>query len=248
MPEDFKEVQLSEEQLQQLIYEERCKLYFELKDQQNAIAKRLEREYLMKPFSAEELKHYILSKNPKFVVDSNVEELFNLLCYYFTNDKRFEDAGYSLSKGIAISGVPGCGKTELLKLFQKNKVAGFLMININDIVVDCINYGIERYKLYCGYVPGWSNLPAYFFQQNIGWMVDDIGLEEMINDYGNKAFVFSKIIQHRYSKKEVLPFRSLHITTMLTPDQLEHKYGAFVRSRFREMFNYFHYKGEDRRR
>ena len=99
MPEDFNEVQLSNEYIEQLVFDERCRIYFELKDKQAAITKQLEREYLIKPFSAEELKKYILANNPKFVVDSTVEELFNLLCYYFTNDKRFEDAGYSLEKG-----------------------------------------------------------------------------------------------------------------------------------------------------
>lgn len=248
MPEDFDEIQLTPEQIEAAIFNERIRLYVEAKDIQKKKLKQLDYEFARRPFTAEELKEYVLKKNPTFKVDEVVRPLFDLLCFYFTNDSRFESAGYSLNKGLALAGVPGCGKTELLKLFQFNKVSGFHLININEINLDCIKEGIERYEFYCGYVPGWNHLQKYFYAQNVGWAFDDIGLEDLVADYGNKAFVFSKIIQNRYANKDKCSFRSMHITTMLTPDQLEAKYGAFIRSRFREMFNYLHYQGEDRRK
>ena len=80
------------------------------------------------------------------------------------------------------------------------------------------------------------------------WGIDDIGLEEHLNDYGNKAFVFSKIIQERSSNKHLLQYYPLHVTTMLTPKQLEEKYGGFIWSRINEQFNIIMYSGPDRRK
>jgi DNA replication protein DnaC len=80
------------------------------------------------------------------------------------------------------------------------------------------------------------------------WAIDDVGLEEPVNDYGNKAFVFSKIIQERYANKHLMQYYPLHITSMLTAEQIGEKYGDFVRSRMREQFNTIQYKGKDRRK
>lgn len=249
MPEDFNEVVLTEEAIDELIYQERLRIYFDAKSIQKRNAEANAALAIKKPFTYDELKEYVLCNNPNFKLDTFSEPIFNLLCLYFSRDKRFEDLGegFSLYKGLAIVGVPGCGKTEVLRLFQKNKRQSFLLTSINNVNEQCKENGIEKYKLFTAEVPGWGNNKNYFYNPHVCWAIDDVGLEEPVNDYGNKAFVFSKIIQEKYSNKHLMQYYPLHITTMLIPDQLHDKYGGFISSRFKEMFNYINYKGGDRR-
>jgi DNA replication protein DnaC len=250
MPKDFDEVQLTDDQIEELIYQERLRIYFDAKKVQEKNLNSNEKLEAKRPFTTEELKAFILNNNPNFKVDDTVKDLFELLCLYFSRNKEFESKGegFSLYKGLAITGLPGCGKTELLSLFQTNKRQSFYLVNINKINQDCKENGIDCFKRYVQEVPGWGHSKEYFYQEQVTWGIDDIGLEEPVNDYGNKAYVFSKIIQERYSNKHLMQYYPLHITTMLTADQIGEKYGTFIRSRLREMFNYIEYKGTDRRK
>ena len=96
-------------------------------------------------------------------------------------------------------------------------------------------------------VPGWGIRPEFFYQRSVGWAFDDLGRESIVFDFGNKSDVISKIIQTRYLSKNLVPFSSLHLTTNLTPAEIETRYDYAVKSRLREMFNYIQVEGRDRR-
>lgn len=254
MPADFDEVQLTAEEVEDLVYEERCRRYFIKKDEEKKQAEIQKIEMLRKPWRPDSLAKFVLDNNPKFKVDEQAKPVFELLTWYFTKDPRFLQANenYSFEKGLAIHGVPGCGKTELLRLFEVNKVQSFHMLSIDDIYHQCDEKDkgekVQYANTFCGAVPGWGYQERFFYQPVIGWAIDEVGKEELFYDVGNKAYLFSKIIQARYNSKEKVPFNLLHITSMLTPEQIGEKYGNFIRSRFREMFNYIFYAGEDRRK
>ena len=247
MPPDFEETTLTPEEIEYALYDARCEKYFAEKEQKAKAAKTQELLDCMQPFTTDGLKEYVLRENPAFKVDKQNEKIFTQLCHYFTNDPIFEKNGLSLSKGILLIGPVGVGKTELLKVFRKNKRQSFHLVSVLEIEVSCQQRGIDFYKAYTGMVPGWGNTPNFFYQKNIGWAFDDLGRESVVFDFGNKSDVVSKIIQTRYADKNKLPFSGLHLTTNLTPSEIESRYDYAIKSRLREMFNYIIMEGKDRR-
>lgn len=246
MPEDFKEIVLTQAETDLAIFDARCEKYWAKKKTNEAEAKIKAKEDAAKPFTHSELIDFVLSQNPWFKLDDQSYEVVQLLSFYFSGDKRFEEAGYSLSKGICLSGPVGVGKTELLNIFRKNKRQCFHMISVFDIETTLQEKGLDYINAFYGPVPGWAHNKNTFYQPEIGWAFDDVGRESVVFDFGNKTDALSKIFQARYFRKT--PFSSLHITTNKTPAELEKRYDEAVRSRLREMFNYITYKGTDRRK
>ena len=245
MPPDFENVVLSQEEIDLAMFEARCEKYWRLKElQAKEEAERLRTEARM-PFTAEQLQEFVLKQNPWFRLDDQVRPYFEMLSYYFAGDRRFEKDGRSLSKGICLSGPVGVGKTELLNIFRINKRQCFHMVSVFDIET-ALQKNLEQINAYCGPVPGWGHNKRFFYQPEIGWAFDDVGRESIIFDFGNKVDAISKILQLRYAYK--VKFSGLHITTNKPPAELEKRYDEAVRSRLREMFNYIHYSGEDRRK
>jgi DNA replication protein DnaC len=247
MPPDFEEIQLTEEEMNYAIYDARCEKYFEEKARKEKQAKAQLLLDCLKPFTTNELKEFVLKNNPHYRVDQQSEKVFHLLCQYFTNDPAFENSGFSLTKGILLTGPVGVGKTELLRIFTKNKRQCFHLVSVYEIEAACQQHGVEYFQTFIGMVPGWGNTAKCFYQKSIGWAFDDLGRESVVFDFGNKSDVISKIIQTRYLGKNQIPFSCLHLTTNLTPAEIENRYDYAVKSRLREMFNYIQVEGNDRR-
>jgi DNA replication protein DnaC len=247
MPPDFEEVQLTQEEAEYVLYDARCAKYFDLQEQKQKQQKAKLLMEALTPFTTAELKEYVLKANPQFRVDEQSEKVFHLLCQYFANDPDFEKSGFSLSKGIMLTGPVGVGKTEFLRIFSKNKRQCFHLLSVYEIEAACQKQGVETFQTYIGMVPGWGSKPEFFYQRSVGWAFDDLGRESIVFDFGNKSDVISKIIQTRYLSKNQMPFSSLHLTTNLTPAEIENRYDYAVKSRLREMFNYIQVEGKDRR-
>ena len=247
MPPDFDEVQLTPEETKYAIYDARCVKYFDLQAQKQQQQKAKLLMEALTPFTTAELKEYVLKTNPQFRVDEQSEKVFHLLCQYFANDPDFEKSGLSLTKGIMLTGPVGVGKTEFLRIFSKNKRQCFHLLSVYEIEAACQKQGVETFQTYIGMVPGWGSKPEFFYQRSVGWAFDDLGRESIVFDFGNKSDVISKIIQTRYLSKSQVPFSSLHLTTNLTPAEIEPRYDYAVKSRLREMFNYIQVEGRDRR-
>jgi len=252
MPPDFDEVQLTKEETELAIFDARCEKYWELQRKKKLKEKASQMTAARLPFTVNELREFVLKTNPWFQLDEQALPVFELLCLYFSNDKRFESYkdlngnNYSLTKGICLVGPVGVGKTEILNIFRFNKRQCFHMITVFDIESMLQKDGTDAYQNFIGPVPGWGHHEKFFYQPEIGWAFDDVGRESVVFDFGNKTDAISKIFQTRYFKK--IPFSSLHITTNRTPKELEARYDEAVRSRLREMMNYIIYKGNDRRK
>ena len=121
MPPDFDEISLTPEELEYAIYDARCGKYFDERDRKEKAAKARELLDCLTPFTTQQLREYVLQNNPQFQVNEQNEKVFGLLCQYFANDPLFASSGFSLAKGILLSGRVGVGKTEMLKVFNKKK-------------------------------------------------------------------------------------------------------------------------------
>lgn len=195
---------------------------------------------------------------PALVIDDDNNFVFELMCKYFGDDKEFismcEAAGIenaSLKKGIMLCGVFGTGKSWMMKLFSVNQRQCFDIISAKEISEDyrrdknddpsqdvLHKYIVEKQNAF--------DDPSVFYQPKRGWCIDDIGAEDLKNNFGNKKNVIGDIIEIRYQSGEY--GQSFHATTNLTATQIDEYYGGRIRSRLREMFNFIELKGVDRRK
>lgn len=200
---------------------------------------------------------------PGLEVDKYNEDVIKALCYYFTKDKvRFEKIGkekfqphgenWDINKGIYLFGDVGTGKSSLFKLFAKNKRRCFDNLSSRTIADNYTKNGPEWIKnfSFIRYEP--TNSIEYFFQREIGLAIDDLGTEERINvSWGNKKNVLQEIMLNRYDSVEVhnrFTHDATHVTSNLTPSQIEEFYGDRIKDRFRQQFNIVALQGPSRRR
>lgn len=172
--------------------------------------------------------------NPSFNLEvNNVKQILWLLCFYFTSDKRFEEAGYNLKKGLCIGGPIGCGKSTLMRVFTINQRLSYNFKECLKIADEYQQDGIEALEKYFNNEEN-PLIKIKTGNAEVGYCFDDLGTEDHKKNFGNEVNVMAAILTRRHSKS---PMHSTHITTNLTADQIEQYYGQRVRSRMREMFN-----------
>lgn len=167
----------------------------------------------------------------KLIVNDNTTPLIKAICFFLSEDERFEsELEFSHSKGLLIRGVSGLGKTHLVKCVEANELNPVLiqsMIEITDQVKAEGEYSLNmagRKVLY----------------------LDDVGTEESpVKHYGTNVNWFKDFLEIYYSKGK--PFRNLMISTNLSFQQIEDKYGFRVRSRMKDLFNVVDVTGKDLR-
>lgn len=205
------------------------------------------------------IKNFILRRaerlfRGRFVLDENNEDLFNLLCLYFTNNPGFAEAAAAagvehpaIEKGILVAGNFGTGKTWMMKLFQQNARQTFYLRSAKDIAQAYLVS--EDKKIPAEYIELFKN-PAndasVFYQPVSGLCIDDMGAENKKNNFGNIMNVVGDLLEERYAKKLTGVF--LHATTNLSAGELKEFYGERVASRMREIFNFIELPGLDRRK
>lgn len=179
-----------------------------------------------------------------FDVDSENATILSFLFRYAVGDESVVEEGYSLKKGLLLTGGVGCGKTTIMRLLTPNQQMSYAIVSCRKVRDEFEIDGSEALIKYSGKV--YSNLNK-FGQKEIGTCFDDLGTEREARHFGNTKNVMEEIILNRYDK---LPHHFTHVTTNLTAAQIEENYGARVRSRLREMFNIisFDKDAKDRRR
>lgn len=183
----------------------------------------------------------------KFELDENNKAVFDLLCMYFSRDPRFEQMGnYSLSKGICLVGVPGVGKSWLMKIFNKNPRQCFYIRDCKEISLQYQKDGMVVIEEYSKPIKAAYEDKDNFLKPHIGVCFSDLGTEDIKNNYGNKSNVVADILFERYKNNIIGDLT--HGETNLTADQIEEFYGIRIRSRFSEMFNWIVLTGSDRRK
>lgn len=190
-------------------------------------------------FDKDSLLVYVVKRwentfNQHFIKDAQVLNQIELLSMYFTGDARFEENGLSLKKGLLLMGGTGVGKTTLMQLFAKNPICSYRIVECREIANDYATNGANVIDNYIEDIHPSHQNP--FRQDAWGLCFDDLGTESMRKNFGNEANIMEEIILSRYSRRNAL-INKTHITTNLTGNDIEERYGARVRSRMREMFN-----------
>lgn len=176
-------------------------------------------------------------ENKSRVINKDNINQYNLLKQYFTKDPQFNNSniGRSLNKGLWLIGPIGCGKTTLMKAFDRNPYQSYATVSCISIADKYAQKGMEGVYKYFDTVK--NNFPhLYYGSAQLGWMFDDIGVEENKKHFGDELNVMADILQRWYDKIGI-GFNKIHATTNLTVEATEKRYGSRVRSRLRQMFN-----------
>lgn len=189
-----------------------------------------------------------------FVIDEHNQDVFHLLCLYFTNDPEFEKHGqdgvnYSLNKGIWLqSEIRGSGKSVLLQCFQINKRQCFGYVHtaqLGNIFVRSGFPGVDQYT-----TTTWQPSSAFnFYQEEAGFMYDEMFSEGIYNGWGTQLFPSRHIINSLYdfSTNKKGQLWKFHITSNFDGNDIEEVAGKNIRSRMPDMFNLIKLGGINRR-
>lgn len=260
--QDYSHIELTDQEVISAILEAKIRKEREMEKQNELQENQRRIADLLKPKDYGELKQFVLDKAKTFPfhfdIDDDNKTVFRLLCLYFSNDPQFEKEGfysgdqlvqqYSLNKGICLySKERGTGKTVMMNLFTLNSKNCFVVIPTKKIAAF---YQASGNGVIDNYSRPWMCMkePKYLFQSPIGICYDDLGDEEIKNNFGNKENVMQRVLQQVYdSDPQHEWFKYFHCTTNLSGDEIEAMYDKRVRSRMREMFNWIELGGTDRR-
>lgn len=275
--EPWSEIELTELETAMALDKCRREKYYENEAQIKYIAEKKRRDFFMGPWTAEQMLDFIFhravndrtmrfSKNngadgfPVFKLDADNVDVIQALCFYFTNDERFEHLakndgtpsgtplGYKLKKGIMLAGPKGTGKTSIMRLFNRNKRNCYELFSCRDVAGKFSMHGdnggydaiafLERILL-----P--AKCESNFYNDKFGVCFEDMGTEEIGSHYSKTLNTIAYLIQARYDNN--IPFHLTHITTNLPFNEIEGKYGERVADRIKEMSNVLMLDGVSRR-
>jgi hypothetical protein len=254
-------------------YTDACKEKFEkygpletyIPDELKTIIK--ERDYSLLPqhFSQEFLKLGFINKakeiEPRFKADQHSEPIIDLICQYLRKDPKFleTDSAYSHSKGILIHGDVGCGKSlamivllNLLRFFELYDQSHQSKYNSTYQKAPTRYFKVDTFEISHAYSQkGFEILSQGIFTARgtiklTGEMIilDDLGSEPITTHFGNNVNIIGELLTMRYEDRKTIT----HATTNLDVKSLKEFYGDRVFSRMKEMFNFIHMTGSDRRK
>lgn len=209
-------------------------LWFQQRREDERLAAERKQQELVETWHAKQFYRYMawsseVNFGKTLIVSDDTKPLITAVCFFLSRDPRFEkDLGYSFKKGLMIRGTSGLGKTHTVRCVADNDlnpVKIYDMLEVADIVKsegECLVATDKTIYL------------------------DDVGTEACpVKYYGTEINWVKDFIEQYYSSGK--PFSKLMLSTNLSAENIETKYGYRVRSRMREMFNVIDVEGEDLR-
>ena len=173
----------------------------------------------------------------------DLEVIIPVIAWILRDEEVANQFEIDLRKGIFLGGPVGTGKTQLMQLLS------YITPNPMKYEVKHCDRISEEYSLkgpsmLYNYIGGDDNDK---YNHRI-WCFDDLGAEHTAHYYASNCQLMKKILLRRYDL--FTQFGTFtHVTSCLTTEAIENKYGTDVRSRMREMFNriIFNKKSRDKR-
>lgn len=225
----YTDIELSEDEQKSALLQARQQKYF-----QNKIV-----EYKKKISEVTEYTKYKPSElyqkihDSGFIVDETNKQIIWNLCQYFAGNPN---GPYNLRKGICLYGPVGCYKTSLMKFFTNNQSSSFVIYSVHDVLSTYKKDGDDGILKYKGLIQSTDTLRT-FGQTQLGICFDDFGDDVTdVKHFGNELNVMSMVIKSRFMSHYDLIAKT-HLTTNISSDTVEERYGYKVRSRLREMIN-----------
>ncbi|MDM1044445.1 hypothetical protein HX004_13880 [Myroides sp. 1354] len=162
-----------------------------------------------------------------FTLTSRQKELFyKLIAYAIDDQKVMASLKLSSNKGLLLMGEEGSGKTAFMRLTQS-----FYPHKKNyDIKVSRLlaqDFSCKGYEIF-----------TPIFAPNAKCIcLDNVGKEFIAKHYGTSCDVIYDIVEHFYEQRYDASYPKLHITTALSPTELEKRYGKKFRNMVKELFN-----------
>lgn len=243
LSETFENVELTEEEIEEALRLAREAKHYRL--ERIRYQEELNKPRTLAKFTAEE---YYKAFTNIFPIDEEAEKQYMIivkrLCAYFSNDPRFETSDLKLNRGILLFGGVGVGKTTLLTAFRQNMAFSYRIISCRDIESDFAVSGDSVVQKYSSNFPIPINSNQYGHQE-LGYCFDDLGTETSVSKhYGKAKNVMAEILLNRYDRVmqftepgKLPDFRSTHITTNLSVEEIEQIYGTRVLDRIKQAFN-----------
>ncbi len=179
---------------------------------------------------------------PDFVIDDTNRKLMNNLFQY----AEHRNGSYSIEKGIWLWGNIGTGKSTIIKILELyDKLSKGLTIGgypVGGFRIESASTVAGKYSM-----KGADSLESYIYNSGNPSTIsfDELGREPCPTKYfGTELNVMQYVFQCRYE----LRYEALtHVTTNLSLEEVQNKYGSYIADRINEMFNVIELKGKSRR-
>ena len=182
---------------------------------------------------------------PKFDVEKAARRVLNSIFAWIWKRDDLNALGLDYEKGLFLYGPLGRGKSMTLQAMRQymNSVA-----NRYDFMRE--DYRLKAWwktasELANIYAADGQPALIQYADPYVNLVIDEFGREpNPASYYGTKMNVLQFVLQLRYDHRRT---SVTHITTNMTLDDLEPRYGDYVADRCKEMFNFIEFEGDSLR-
>lgn len=175
---------------------------------------------------------FILERGKKLYGDEFIinqfhkDALYKVLIYAIEDPATLDRLDMSLDKGLLLMGAPNSGKTAALQLVKPffSRKKQYDIKTCRSLVHDFMQRGFDA-------TIGFENLNAKPI------CLDNLGKEQLAKHYGYSCEVVNNIIESHYEQRFDQSYPRIHITTSLSPTEIEDRYGQHFRRMLQQMFN-----------